>query len=583
MMKRLTLLLLLALAGIMLSAQEADFRVMSFNMERGDLGVPKGWGWNVRKPAALAMLEFRHPDIMGVQECNSIQRDDVLERMKDYDYIGVAVSGVSDEYPITSANLIFYDRTKFELLDHGEFWYAFKPDSAGMFTWIAKKPRNATWGRFRHKASGRELLYINNHLQNGTDAVINRAMSVNLLLGKMRELNPEGIPMLYSGDLNSKCIEGYYAPLRQEMQEAALACPITDMGTTLGGYKCKDGDNRIDHIFFSGALEGLRYGVDRDAYEGIEFVSDHFPVYADMRFTADAPQKPAFWFDLEPSEGDFSVKAGTWNLFSTIERDERGAPSWNSVKQGIATAVPALGCDILALQEITDPMARDLPKLLRASCGKNYKPWIQFSDPNPENRRREAVALLYNAERFAISKQRVSWITAADYEAPSRPWGDDHRALLSAVFTDKATGKRFFVLAGKFCRGENPIRYEGNVIKKIERELNKEQLPCILLADFNTAPRGNVWISVLNYWTDAYTLMHPLFPDTRFSTRIPSGGEFYEGNSPKDWGTKYDVVGISRYVENSIIVTEHTVHREIAAMSPVPSDHCPVTATLVFK
>lgn len=581
-MKRLAVVILL-LISCLSGAQEADFRVMSFNIERGDLSVSKGWGWNVRRPAAVAMLQHRHPDLLGVQECNSEQRNDILTGLPGYGYVGVSVAGETGEHA-TSANYIFYNKEAFELLEHGEFWYASRPDSVGMFTWIAKKPRNATWAKLKHKPTGREILYINNHLQNGTDAVINRSMSVNLLLRKMRELNPEGMPMLYSGDLNSLCIEGYYAPLNQEMQEAALACQETDMGTTLGAYKVKEGTkNRIDHIFFSGALEGLRYGVDRDSYAGLEYVSDHFPVYADMRFTSEAaPRGDKFWYDLQATSDDFSVKVGTWNLFNTVERDERGAPTWNSVKQGIADFVPSLGADIMAFQEITDPMARELPKLLKNSCGKTFKLWLQFSDPNPENTRREAIALLYNSERFAISRQRISWITAADYEVPSKPWGDEYRALLSAVFTDKATGRKFFVLSGRLCRGENPIKYEGNVIKKIEKELNTEQLPCILLVDMNAAPRNQVWISLLNYWVDTYTLMYPS-PDARFSTRIPKEGVFYEGNTPQDWSTKYSVIGITRHVEKAILVTEHTVHREIAEMSPVPSDHCPVTSTLVFK
>ena len=581
MIKRLSALLLLALAGISLSAQEADFRIMSFNMERGDLSVAKGWGWNVRKPAALAMLEFRRPDIMGVQECNSIQRDDVLERMPDYDYIGVAVSGAADDYPVTSANLIFYDRNKFELLDHGEFWYAFEPDSAGAFTWIARKPRNATWGRFRHKATGREFVYVNNHLQNGTDAVINRSMSIIQLLAKMRELNPEGLPMLYTGDLNSKGIEGYYAPLNQEMREAALSCPVTDLGTTLGVYKTKTEGGRIDHIYYSGALEGLAFGVDREDYEGLAFVSDHFPVYADMRFTPEAPEKGQYWFDLKPSEGDCSVKAGTWNLFSTAERDHRGAPSWKSVRGNVADVIASLGTDLLGLQEITDPMARDLPKLLKKTCGKQYRLWMNFSDENPESVGREAVGLLYNTERFSISRQRVSWITSSPYEAQAKAWNDGYWAVLSAVFTDKATGKRFFAITGKMTRGENSVKYEGAVLKKIEKELNPEELPCILMVDMNATPKNQVWISLLNYWTDCYSLVYP-FPDTRFSTRVPKNG-FYEGNTPQDWSSKFDVIGISRHVEKSVIVTEHTVHREIADLTPVPSDHCPVTATLVFK
>ena len=133
-----------------------------------------------------------------------------------------------------------------------------------MFTWIAQKPRSATWGKFRHIATGRELVYINNHTQNGTDAVINRAMSFMELLGKMRELNPDGLPMLYTGDLNSKAVESYYAPLRQEMREAVDACPVTDRGISFGGYKNKEGNSgQIDHIFFSGALDGLRFAIDR--------------------------------------------------------------------------------------------------------------------------------------------------------------------------------------------------------------------------------------------------------------------------------------------------------------------------------
>ena len=148
-MKKAVILIALFLTSL-LQAQEADFRIMSFNMERGDLSVKKGWGWDVRKPAALAMLDLRHPDLLGVQECNSEQRDDILGRRPGYRHIGASVFGETGEHA-TSGNYIFYDTATLELLDEGMFWYAFRPDSAGMYTWIAKKPRSATWGRFRHK------------------------------------------------------------------------------------------------------------------------------------------------------------------------------------------------------------------------------------------------------------------------------------------------------------------------------------------------------------------------------------------------------------------------------------------------
>ena len=580
-MKKIISLVFL-LAFLSAAAQGPDFRIMSFNMERGDLSVKKGWGWDVRKEAAITMLQTRRPDILGVQECNSEQRDDILNGMKGFEFVGVSVAGESGEHK-TSANYIFYDTALFDLLDKGIFWYAFEPDSVGMYTWIAKKPRNAIWVKLRHKASGREFVYINNHLQNGGDAVINRSMSIMELLSKMREINPDGLPMLYTGDLNSKGIESYYAPFNQEMKEAALTCPITDLGTTIGSYKTKEGKNRIDHIFYSGDFEGLLFGVDRDSYAGKEFVSDHFPVYADFRFTEPQPRVATdYWFDLKPSEEDVFIKAGVWNMFNAFERVERGAPSWNSVKLGAADVIASLGTDIMGLMELTEPMSRDLSKLLKKKCGKNFKFWVQFADPNVENTRREAVGLLYNSERFSVSRQTVSWITASDYEMPAQPWGDAYRILLTAVFTEKASGKQFFVMCGKMARGENPVKYEGAVIKKIEKELNKDNLPCLLLADMNTNLKGHVWLSLLNYWTDTYTLLYP-FKDRQFSTRIPQSGVYFESNTPKDWSTKYDIVGISRYVENRILVTEHTVHREIISLDPVPSDHCPVTATLAFK
>ena len=300
-----------------------------------------------------------------------------------------------------------------------------------------------------------------------------------------------------------------------------------------------------------------------------------------MTFTDAAPSRGSYWYDLTPASGDFTVTGGTWNLFSTVERDQRGAPAWKEVKNDVVRIIGSLDADILGLQEMTEPMVRDLPKLLKASLGKKFKLWTAFSDPSPDNPAREAIGLLYNAERFSVSRQRQSWISSGDIDAPLKPWGDEYRSLLSAVFTDKATGKRFFVMTGKLCRGENPVKYEGNVIKQIEKALNPEGLPCLFLVDMNCAPKNQVWISLLNYWSDTYTLMYP-FADRKFSTR--TAPQEYESNTPKDWVSKRDLVCINRYVENSIIVADHKVHREIVrSCAQFPSDHYPVTATLVFK
>ena len=457
-MKRLFFLLTLLCSLTPLRATEgdaADFRLMSFNIERGDLGVKKGRGWDNRKDGCLAMLALRKPDLLGLQECSSIQRDDILGTLEGYRFIGVAVSGAADHYPTTSGNQIIYNPGVVDLLADGSFWYAFDADKPGTFTWMAQKPRNATWGRFRHKASGREFIYVNNHLQNGVDAVINRSMSLQLLLRRIRQINPDGLPLIYSGDLNSLGIEDYYGPLNEEMHEAARSCPETDLRATHGGYKSKGGTKRIDHIYYKGAVEGLRYAVDQDAYAGIEHISDHFPIYVDFRFLpADPDQGKRLWFDLTPAEDDVCFTAGSWNLWHSEERGNAPATSWKKCRAGVASAIVSLGADLLGVQELSQTMCSDLPKLIRKAGGVKYKVWTAVSNPEAELSKIEAIGLIYNTERFSISKQKVSWIRGGETDSPAQCWDSGPHALLSAVCTDKISGRKFFVMTAKIASGK---------------------------------------------------------------------------------------------------------------------------------
>lgn len=573
---------MLLLSTLML-AQQADFRLMSFNIERGDLGNKKGRGWSVRKEACIEMLRTRRPGLLGVQECHSVQRDDILAGMPQFKYIGVAVNGVPDNYPTTSANLIFYDTEVFELLENGSFWYSFEPDTPGSFTWFAKKPRNATWGIFLHKPTGRRLCYINNHLQNGVDAVFNRAMSLYDLLGRMRSINPEGLPMFYSGDLNSPNVCEYYSPLCQEMHEAAESCPITDMKGTFGGYKNKDPkpDKRIDHIFYSGAVEGLAYAVDREGYAGIEHISDHFPIYVDFRFTDAAPEKTeTYWYDLEPEEGDVHIQLATWNLWNSYERAEFPTRSWQNVRKQVAQDIVSLKADIMGVQELTAPMVSDLPGLLKKAGGKHLKTWFFFSDPNSADPAREAIGFIYDASRFKISNQNMAWISAEPTEA-TRPWGDPYSAILAAVFTEKASGKQLFVMTFKQPNGERAVKYSGQMIKKIEKEFNPKGLPSAMLVDMNCNCREQIYLSLLNAWCDTYT-MQKAPRDTDMATLVTKEPPVV--NSKTAWFSKQNLVCLKNIVQHRVIFLNNRVVRDLAPTpSEQPSDHYPVISEIVLK
>ena len=122
-----------------------DLRVMSFNIERGDLGRKQNRGWEQRKDACLKMLQTRKPALLGLQECNSTQRDDIKACLEGYGHIGLSVDGDSAFHKVSS-NPIYYDKEIVQLQDWGTIWFADDPYSPGADTWTAKKPRNATWG-----------------------------------------------------------------------------------------------------------------------------------------------------------------------------------------------------------------------------------------------------------------------------------------------------------------------------------------------------------------------------------------------------------------------------------------------------
>ena len=63
---------------------------------------------------------------------------------------------------------------------------------------------------------------------------------------------------------------------------------------------------KIDHIFYTG-LEPLEYRTINKTYEGVTYISDHYPIAALFELTGsvdpDAPQAPGNYGDL--TEDDF--------------------------------------------------------------------------------------------------------------------------------------------------------------------------------------------------------------------------------------------------------------------------------------
>lgn len=174
---------------------------------------------------------------------------------------------------------IYYDTTRLTLLDSGTFWLSETPEKVSI-GWDAACNRTCTWGHFKVNDTGFEFLYFNTHLDHlGSLA---RKNSINLIVDKMTELNPDNLPVFLSGDFNSTTDDPIFDPLKASLKDAREVSAISDKIITYNGFgTVTDNPNTrkewvIDHIFFSG-VNPLAFRVLNCNF-GVPFISDHYPI-----------------------------------------------------------------------------------------------------------------------------------------------------------------------------------------------------------------------------------------------------------------------------------------------------------------
>ena len=108
-----------------------------------------------------------------------------------------------------------------------------------------------------------------------------REQSIVLIVNKIKELIPEGVPILLPGDFTSTTDREIYAPLKAIADDAREVAAQSDRRGTFNGWG--KASSVIDHIFVRG-VEVDRFKVLCDKNYGAPYISDHYPVVADIRF-----------------------------------------------------------------------------------------------------------------------------------------------------------------------------------------------------------------------------------------------------------------------------------------------------------
>ena len=259
------------------SAQSSELKVMSYNIRLGS-GEDGTNSWVYRCPATLEMLEDQQPDVFGVQEALDYQIQFLEEFTKDYESVGVGRDNGKKKGEYMS---IFWNKKTVKMLKWGTFWLSDTPDKPSM-GWDAACFRTATWALMKDKKTGKKFYFVNTHLDHvGVEA---RRNGLKLIVDRIVEINPDGIPMVLTGDFNMKPSAPELKDLDTRMKSARKVALKTDSHNTYNAWGKASPDDIIDYIYISGFSSCPEYQTVTKKYAQRTYVSDHYPIVARLIF-----------------------------------------------------------------------------------------------------------------------------------------------------------------------------------------------------------------------------------------------------------------------------------------------------------
>ena len=254
--------------------------VMSFNVRQSHAKeVRESDSWTNRKEACLEMLKTRRPDLVGFQEAQykgqwSFFRDSLSS---EYGSVGIGRDNGVDKGETSG---FLFKTSVLTLLDSGTFWVSETPDVPSK-SFDEKYNRSLTWGLFKVNKSGKRFYYFNTHLGLTWQS---QKEGIDMIVGKMREINPEGLPLFFSGDLNTDISSKAFDSLKPIMLNSRDVAPVTDYIPTYNAWGNKQKECIIDFIWITPDIKCLEYHTDTNPYGGHELISDHYPISVKIAF-----------------------------------------------------------------------------------------------------------------------------------------------------------------------------------------------------------------------------------------------------------------------------------------------------------
>ncbi len=250
---------------------EGTIRVMSFNIRYADVnGVPA----TLRRTIVYDEICAVNPDSFGVQEAKLDWMTYLRLMLTDYKSVGNGRDGGSRG----EHNAIFYRSDKYDLIDSGTFWLSDTPDKPSMALDAACR-RVCTWAVLEDKASSMRYVHVNSHFDNrGEEA---RKFEAEMVSSFIDERFAD-LPVVFTADLNSFSYETAYRTMTRSLIDTRETADKSEVYSTFHDGDPENCYEVIDYILCSDDFHAVAFKTVTAGIDG-RFVSDHFPIYADLR------------------------------------------------------------------------------------------------------------------------------------------------------------------------------------------------------------------------------------------------------------------------------------------------------------
>lgn len=277
MVSRLSYCCLLVLVIFCTScAAQKEVSVMSFNIRYDNPNDGKNsWTNSNRKEKVLTTIKKYKPAVLGVQEALHHQIKYLDENLKNYAWVGV---GRDDGKTKGEFAPVFYDTSRFELVNSGHFWLSETPEKPSLGWDATCCNRITTW--IHLKENNNDFFVFNTHYDH--EGAIARKESSKLLVAKIASITKDK-PCIITGDFNAipnseplKLLNTTFVDTHKANNSATQS--------TFNGFKSKVQPNkRIDYIFVTRNISVKSNTIVDDKIGGL-FPSDHLPVLSVVSF-----------------------------------------------------------------------------------------------------------------------------------------------------------------------------------------------------------------------------------------------------------------------------------------------------------